>query len=184
MSKRVKALLDTTVFCGAILTNGPNASILRLARDKSTFIPIISDVCMLEFYRNASNGISDVAFSDREIQQFVHKVVEPLDETHSPNGGIVQSLYGRYPILTILKDGLPLSNALSELPLSTEQAMQIIQDANLQVPLSQYDSNDFHVWATALQHDCDYIVTSNVNRFPATLGRTTRIKPGQFLALF
>ncbi|WP_157185143.1 PIN domain-containing protein [Paenisporosarcina sp. TG20] len=50
-----KALIDTTVLCGAILTDGVNRNLLKVAR-LGVYQPIISNVCLLEFVRNASKG--------------------------------------------------------------------------------------------------------------------------------
>lgn len=50
-----KAMLDTTVLCGALLTNGVNYKLLREA-NLGSYQPVISNVCLLEFIRNAANG--------------------------------------------------------------------------------------------------------------------------------
>nr|WP_308462044.1 PIN domain-containing protein [Planococcus sp. CP5-4] len=47
-------------------------------------------------------------------------------------------------------------------------------------PLSKFDQDDFHVWVTALQENCNFILTSNHRRFPAEIGETKRIHPVRF----
>ena len=37
-----------------------------------------------------------------------------------------------------------------------------------------------HVWVTAINEDCKYIVTSNTKRFPQKIGNIDVKKPGEF----
>lgn len=62
-SSSQRVFLDTTVLCGAIRADGLNRQILRLARASVYFTPVISRVCLFEFYRNATNGLGGVKYS-------------------------------------------------------------------------------------------------------------------------
>lgn len=53
-----KALLDTTILCGALLTNGVNRQLLRSAQ-LGSYQAVISNVCLLEFLRNAAEGMGN-----------------------------------------------------------------------------------------------------------------------------
>ncbi|UTR10170.1 PIN domain-containing protein [Evansella sp. LMS18] len=50
----------------------------------------------------------------------------------------------------------------------------------MSIPLKRFDQEDFHVWSTAIQQECNYIITSNTRRFPAAIGRIERIHPTDF----
>ena len=49
-------------------------------------------------------------------------------------------------------------------------------------PLSNFDQDDVHVWVTAIQENCDIILTSNIKRFPSEIGTIHRIDPRVFYA--
>lgn len=75
-----KALLDTTVLCGALLTNGVNRQILYSAQ-LGSYQPVISNVCLLEFIRNAAEGIGNrnkkKVFDWETIDSFLNQFVFP-----------------------------------------------------------------------------------------------------------
>mgnify|MGYP002347280239 CR=1 FL=1 len=50
----------------------------------------------------------------------------------------------------------------------------------LSEPLHKFDQDDFHVWVTAIQTHCNYIVTANTKRFPKRIGLIERIHPKDF----
>ncbi|MFS8652895.1 MAG: hypothetical protein FWJ66_13460 [Caldibacillus sp.] len=80
---------------------------------------------------------------------------------------------------------MKIGQALVEISgITTEEAVRIVEDAGLQDPLSKYDEQDVHVWVTAIQQKCEYIVTNNTKRFPDSIGNIKRIKPGTFYNLF
>lgn len=53
----------------------------------------------------------------------------------------------------------------------------------MQEPLREFDEQDVHVWVTAIQENCSFIVTNNTKRFPKSIGDIQRIKPGDFYHL-
>ncbi|CAM3246604.1 hypothetical protein JOC27_002377 [Sporolactobacillus spathodeae] len=55
---------------------------------------------------------------------------------------------------------------------------------NLSQPFSDFDQNDFHVWLSAIREECQYILTSNENRFPQKIGIIERIHPKIFFRLW
>ncbi|WP_156942528.1 hypothetical protein [Alkalihalobacterium bogoriense] len=46
--------------------------------------------------------------------------------------------------------------------------------------LLRFDRDDFRVWLTPIQEECDYILTSNHRRFPSEIGSIKRIHPSDF----
>jgi hypothetical protein len=48
-----RALFETTVLCGAILTDGINRRLLTLAAQTVDYRVVLSRVCLLEFYYHA-----------------------------------------------------------------------------------------------------------------------------------
>lgn len=58
-----KVFLDTTVLFGALRTDGINRSLLEIAKGSTFFVPVLSKVCLLEFYRKALDGLGGRVFS-------------------------------------------------------------------------------------------------------------------------
>ncbi|HEU5138458.1 MAG TPA: PIN domain-containing protein [Bacillales bacterium] len=176
-----KVFLDTTVLCGALRKpEGLQSDLLEFAGTSVILQPIISQVCLLEFYRNALNGLGNLIYSDQEIRLFLNEYIDPILDGVSP----VNSVVGRYSIETILRENRPIGEVLIELSgCTSEQARQIVEQQEMSEPLHQFDQNDFHVWVTAIQADCRYIVTSNTHRFPAKIGSIERIHPLDFYKL-
>lgn len=173
-----RALLDTTVICGAMCTNGINMRLLRLAVSDA-FQPVLSKVSLFEVYNVALNrGIRGRVYTVSELERFLSKYVNPLLEDHAP----VNTAVGRYHVLTRLHEHRPIGQLLAELSgCSQENAEHIIRTAGMEEPLTQYDPDDMHVWLAAIQQQCDYIVTSNTRRFPSRIGSVRRIHPQEFL---
>ncbi|UOE94106.1 PIN domain-containing protein [Alkalihalobacillus sp. LMS39] len=63
---------------------------------------------------------------------------------------------------------------------SNQTAEEISSSLEMSEPLSRFDQDDFHVWITAIQEECDYILTSNHRRFPSEIGSIKRIHPSDF----
>lgn len=178
-----KVFLDTTVLCGAIRQNGVNRKLLQLARLPQLYKPVISRVCLFEFVRNATNGLGRgdkmVTYEEDEIKGFLDKFLNPIFEHYSELP--VNSIVGRYNVETIVRENRPIGEVLTELSdCPDETAKQIAATQEMGEPLHRFDQDDFHVWVTAIQQECDYIATTNSRRFPAEIGGIKRIHPGVF----
>jgi len=177
--------LDTTVICGAIRKDGVNRKIIQTARLPFLYQPVLSRVCLFEFLRNATDGIGTgermVKYETWEIHTFLDDFVYPILEHYGDLP--VNSVVGRYSIETRIRDNLPIGEVLIELTgLSNEDAekLAIEQSKEMKEPLKNFDQEDFHVWATAIQQECEYIITTNTRRFPSEIGRIKRIHPVEF----
>lgn len=167
---------------GSLLKDGLQRQLLRFAGSGTLFTPLISKVCLLEFYTKAFDGIGPKkrAFTYEEIEFFLNKYLVPILSVHPP----VNSVVGRYSIETVLRENRPIGEVLVELSGCTiEKARAIVKQQEMSEPLHQFDQNDFHVWVTAIQTDCRYIVTSNNRRFPERMGSIERIHPLDFYNL-
>lgn len=178
-----KVFLDTTVLCGAIRKNGVNRKILRAAQFPYFYRPVISRVCLFEFVRNASNGLGKgdymVKYKIREIEFFLNEFISPITVYYSDLP--VNSIVGRYSVETIIRENRPIGTVLTELSgCSDEMAEQIASSSEMSEPLYRFDQDDFHVWVTAIQEKCDFIVTANSRRFPSKIGNIERIHPADF----
>lgn len=174
-----RAFLDTTVLCGALRTDGLNRHLLRLARASVYYKPVISKVCLLEMYNVAINrGLQGVTYTPEELDDFMDHIVYPLlDEQNAVNSRV-----GRYSFLSRLHANRPIGEVLVELTGRThEEATKIIETHGMEEPLGKYDPDDMHVWLAAIDERCDYIITSNKNRFPEKIGLIRRIHPREFL---
>ncbi|WP_404459823.1 PIN domain-containing protein [Sutcliffiella horikoshii] len=182
-----KAMLDTTVLCGALLTDGANRSLLRIAR-LGIYQPVISNVCLLEFLHNASKGLGKGSkkkvFDWNTIDTFLNFFVFPsLLGKEVTNSVVSRNSYEVIKLLT-LKPHHSLGDAILQImSLSEAQLKELIIEKDMQLPLEDYDINDFHVWSTAIENNCDYIITSNTKRFPKKVGPITRIHPIEFLRI-
>ncbi|WP_100012405.1 PIN domain-containing protein [Lentibacillus sediminis] len=175
--------IDTTVLCGALRKNGINRKILKAARKPYLFHPVVSTVCLFEFVRNASQGLgrgkSLLKYNHQEIEAFLNKFVYPILEYYQ--GLPANSKIGRYNVETILREHRPIGEVLIELSgCDNEMAQQIASTQEMEEPLYHFDQDDFHVWITAIQEDCDYILTTNDRRFPSSIGLIQRIHPRDF----
>jgi hypothetical protein len=174
-----KVFIDTTLLCAA-LRGGPDSfsrKLLRLAR-AHFYKPIISNVCLFEFYRQASTGLKNVQYSYVEIELFLTEFVYPLlgDE------GAINSLCGRYDFEVVLESNRPIGEMLVKFSgCSTEEAKAILVQGPMKELLHKYDENDFHVWITAIKSQANVILTSNTNRFPKQIGNMNSIHPKIFL---
>ncbi|KQU24048.1 hypothetical protein ASG65_19120 [Bacillus sp. Leaf13] len=180
-----KAMIDTTVLCGALLTNGVNRQLLKVAR-LGVYQPIISNVCLLEFVRNASKGLGSKkkkkVFDWETIDLFLDQFVFPaLQGQEVTNSVVSRSSYKVIKMLT-KSSSISIGDALLEIAAcSDEQAKAIIEQHSMKLPLEQFDIHDFHVWTTAIETECNYIVTRNTNRFPDQIGSIIRIDPVEFI---
>ena len=149
-----KALLDTTVLCGAFLTEGVNSQILLAAR-LGFFQPVISNVCLLEFIRNAAEGMGNKkkkkAFDWETIDSFLNQIVFPaLQNEEVTNSVVSRNSYEVIKMLTKVPS-ISIGDALIKISsCTTDQAQEIIRQYDMQLPLERFDIQDFHVWTTAI----------------------------------
>lgn len=172
------ALLDTTVLCGAIRNDGINRRLLMLGATNRSFQPVLSRVCLMEFYQKALyDGIAGVIYPLHVVDQFLDQFVYPILE-QSP---AVNSQVGRHHWEIVKRQHTDVGQALAELSgFTAEQVVELAEQMGMGNVLSYYDLQDVHVWVTALRHHCHYIVTSNTKRFPQRIGTIIRIRPGEF----
>ncbi|MCO7175414.1 PIN domain-containing protein [Sporolactobacillus kofuensis] len=178
-----KVFIDTTVLCGALRVDGTNRKILKAARYPNFFQPIVSRVCLFEFMRHALEGLGDgmnkVIYTPAEVEEFLRLFLYPILEYYM--GLPVNSLVGRYSIETIIRENRPIGEVLVELSnCNADQAKKIVSSQEMTQPLSAFDQDDFHVWVTAIQEKCQYILTTNHKRFPEQIGDIKRIHPSDF----
>jgi len=171
-------LFDTTVLCGGIRTNGINRQLLTLATQETDFRPVLSRVCLMEFYKKAiHDGISGTVYPEPMVHQFLDYFVYPVLENHPA----VNSSVGRHHWEIVRRNEMKIGQALAEISgCSTEDAVALAEEQGLQKPLRYYDEQDVHVWVTAIRQNCTYIISNNTKRFPETIGSIKRIKPGEF----
>ncbi|TXK89723.1 PIN domain-containing protein, partial [Parageobacillus sp. SY1] len=157
--------------------------ILKAARFPHLFQSIVSRVCLFEFIRNASQGLGKgdkrVVYNQQEIEAFLNEFLDPIFQyyTNLP----VNSLVGRYSVETVIRENRPIGEVLVELSgCDHETAKQIVSSQEMSEPLYRFDQEDFHVWITAIQEECNYILTTNHRRFPAQIGPIKRIHPSDF----
>ncbi|MBY0145161.1 PIN domain-containing protein [Neobacillus niacini] len=180
-----KALLDTTVLCGALLTNGVNRQILYSAQ-LGFYQPVISNVCLLEFIRNAAEGIGNrkkkKVFDWETIDSFLNQFVFPaLQDEEVTNSVVSRNSYEVIKMLTKMSS-ISIGDALLKISsCTTDQAQVIVHQYDMQLPLELFDIQDFHVWTTAIETRCNYIVTRNTKRFPSRIGSIVRIDPIDFI---
>jgi hypothetical protein len=179
-----KALLDTTVLCGAFLTDGVNNQILHAAR-LGFYQPVISNVCLMEFVRNAAKGMGNKkkkVFDWETIDSFLNQFVFPaLQNEEVTNSVVSRDSYEVIKMLTKVPS-ISIGDALLKISsCTTDQAQEIIRQYDMQPPLERFDIQDFHVWTTAIETQCHYIVTRNTKRFPSRIGSIVRIDPIDFI---
>ncbi|MBL4952044.1 PIN domain-containing protein [Neobacillus sp. YIM B02564] len=179
-----KVLIDTTVLCGAIRMSGVNRTILQSAQLKGLFQPVFSKVGLFEFlYKTTVDGLGrgnkKVIYEWGEAEEFLDLFVYPLLKQYSTIP--VNSIVGRYTVEAYIKGHRPIGEVLVELSgCDEETARKIVANQEMKEPLQHFDPKDFYVWVTAIQEECDYILTSNHRRFPSEIGPIKRIHPSDF----
>ena len=173
--------LTLLFFVGAIRSNGINRQLLRMAFQTIDYKVVLSKVCLLEFMKNATyEGIGGTTYLIEMVEGFLDSFVYPILE----NTPAVNSAIGRYHWEIIRRREMQIGQALAEISgISTEEAIRLAEAKGMQEPLREFDEQDVHIWVTAIQENCSFIVTNNTKRFPKTIGETQRIKPGDFYNL-
>lgn len=171
-------LFDTTILCGAIRTNGINRQLLKMASQTLDYRVVLSKVCLLEFLKKATyDGIGGSLYPIDIVEEFLSFFVYPILK----NNPAVNSAVGRHHWEIARRKEMQIGQALAEISgISTIKAILLAESKGMQEPLREFDEQDVHVWVTAIQEKCSFIVTSNTKRFPKTIGEIKRIKPGDF----
>ncbi len=132
--------------------------------------PIITEEIIIEWVRNCYQGIGKVVYDQEDIEAFC-QLLEPL----MSSGAVAD---------------VDLSRSMSPLyPIAEQSGMRLIQHPvgysrtithmvnNRTLALTDID--DFHVVATAIQYQCDYLCTYNLRDLPDGLqiGSVTVIRP-------
>lgn len=135
----------------------------------------------MKFYKKALfDGLAGNVYEESEVQRFLDFFVYPILE----NKEAVNSRVGRYHLEIVKREGMPIGQALAEISgLATNEAVRLAEDQGLQQPLRDYDQQDVHVWVTAIQERCTYMISRNIKRFPERIGKISRIRPGDFYHL-
>ncbi|WP_245833049.1 PIN domain-containing protein [Oceanobacillus timonensis] len=116
-----------------------------------------------------------------EIERFICDFIYPILDIYEKLP--VNSIVGRYSIETRLRENQPIGKVLMELTsLNHEEAkkLAIHQTGKMKIPLNYYNQEDFHVWAAAIQQNCQYIITTNTRRFPSQIGKIKCLHPAVF----
>lgn len=185
LSTSPKALIDTTVLIKSLLGAGINRELLMMARTSVFFEPVISNVCLLEFVRNASMGLSTSQklhrdpYTWEEIQLFLDYFIYPVVGDTGP----VNSAFSREnaEVIERFTKVATLREVLEDLTsITNDETQTLIESQDIDERLEKFDLQDFHVWATAIETGCDYIVTDNHKHFPARIGSIQRVTPKEF----
>ena len=185
LSTSPKALIDTTVLIKSLLGAGINRELLMMARTTVFFEPVISNVCLLEFVRNASKGLSTSQkfhrdpYTWEEIQHFLDYFIYPIVGDKGP----VNSAFSREnaEVIERFTKVATLREVLDDLTsLTDDETQTLIENQEIDESLEKFDLQDFHVWTTAIETGCQYIITDNRKHFPAQIGSIQRITPKEF----
>lgn len=150
-------LFDTTVFCGALVKpTGGNMRCLLLA-NLGAFVPIVSQVVLAEFVRQAvvkglGSGARRRLYTFDEVERFLTALVPLLDRAE-PVG-----LRDAYPLILRNREASLRQIAAAV----TARWPENLPAEALQIPVSQTDPKDWHLVVAFLEHRPDIIVTSNV----------------------
>jgi predicted nucleic acid-binding protein len=177
MNDKLRVVLDTTVFCGALVNpDGGNMQCLLLANGPF-FDPVIAQTVLAEFVhvatvRGIRSGRNRRIYTYDEIQRFLESVT-PLLERAVPVGlrDILPHVM-RWPYL-------PLSHAFQNLVARWPAGEAATFDPSIRV--STIDLKDAHVILAAVEHRAEIIVTSNTKDFQLPAAPWRVETPREFL---
>ncbi|WP_187444842.1 PIN domain-containing protein [Rossellomorea vietnamensis] len=139
-------------------------------------------MCLLEFVKNASNGFGSKnkkkIFDWKTIDSFLDLFVFPALQGQDVTNSVVSR--NSYHVIKMLtkKSSISIGEALLEVAACSKA---IAKQHEMKLPLEKFDIHDFHVWSTAVETECNYIVTKNTRRFPPQIGLIIRIDPAAFI---
>jgi predicted nucleic acid-binding protein len=171
------ALLDTTVFCGALVKpDGINMKLLKLGATP-LYRPIISQSVIAEFIHKAccdgiGRGPSYRVYSPESIALFLDAFSALLDHQQAVlvnhTYKFVSTFPGNTPLWVVISkfaDYWPVEAQLSE---------------KLRIPIKETDLGDFHLFLSAIQSNPDVIVSSNKKDLQVLQDFCTIMTPGEF----
>ncbi|SDI00034.1 PIN domain-containing protein [Desulfosporosinus hippei] len=170
-----RVLFDTTILCGALLTRGINYKLLELAQVPTLFQPVITEVVVCEFIANCRRGMRGTIYSEKEIDQFFEGFSPLLNFEN-----IERIQVGRQLWVDVTKSNQPIGHFLYHLfQLRTGQRKDALLTTldNEGKQLKDIDPFDIHVMFGALEHDCNILLTSNVDDFPKVFGNVEVVRP-------
>ena len=173
-----RVLFDTTVLCGALLTRGINYKLLELAQIPTLFEPVITEVVVCEFIANCRRGMRGAIYSEEEINLFFEGFAPLLNFEN-----IKRIQVGRQLWIDVTKTKQPIGQFLYDLfQLRTgkrkEELLTTLKNEGKR--LKDIDPCDIHVMFGALEHDCNILLTANVDDFPKVFGDVEVVRPGAY----
>lgn len=178
MTKPPNALLDTTVFCGALVKPaGINMRLLKLGATP-LFRPVISQAVIAEFIHKAccdgiGKGKTKRIYTPEEIGLFLQAFSAILE----PEQAV--TIQQTYQFVSTFPGDTPLWVVLSKFanfwPLTTDLSTKLNR------PINQTDLGDFHILLAAVQTHPDVVVTSNIADIEVLKTFCEVMTPGFFL---
>ncbi|HHU83472.1 MAG TPA: hypothetical protein GXZ26_10770 [Firmicutes bacterium] len=173
-----RALLDTTVFCGALVkSDGYNMRLLELG-STPLYRPIIIQSVIAEFIHKAvTDGIGKGSrkrhYTSEEIQVFLMKFGDILDPREAEDIGATYNYVSTFPantplwvVLSKLADAWPVNSDISK---------------KLNRPIRETDLGDIHIALGVLKCCPDVLVTSNIKDLAYLNSFCQVMKPSEFL---
>jgi predicted nucleic acid-binding protein len=176
--KQPTALLDTTVFCGALVKPaGNNMRLLKLGATHF-YQPIISQAVIAEFIHKAcSDGIgkgpAKRIYTPEEIELFLESFADIIDPKQS------LAIKQTYKFVSTFPGDTPTWVVISKFtnlwPVDTKLSEKLNQ------PINQTDLGDLHVILAAIQSHPDVVVSSNIADLELLNDFCPVMTPGEFL---
>lgn len=171
-------LLDTTVFCGALVKeDGGNATILRLA-NIPLFVPVISQAVIAEFIHAAiTTGLGNRRYTPEEVAAFLDALGPLLDPAQSSVISVTYKQVVAFPPTT------PLASVLLTVVdrWSLDTRLLTLKDRLGSRTISQFDVGDLHVAAAVVEYGADILITSNVSDLSPLRALCNVLHPREFL---
>lgn len=156
--ERLTALLDTTVFCGALVKpDGMNMKLLKLGATP-LYRPVISQSVIAEFIHKAccdgiGKGSSQRIYTPESIALFLESFSALLD--HQQAILVNQT----YKFVSTFPGNTPLWVVISKFASYWPDNAQLSK--KLKTPINETDLGDFHLFLSAIHSNPDVIVSSN-----------------------
>lgn len=175
--KQPSALLDTTVFCGALVKpDGLNMKLLKLGATP-LYKPLISQTVIAEFIHKACcDGFgkrNKRIYSPEEISSFLYAFSEILD----PNQSLL--INQTYKFVSTFPGDTPLWVVISKFANVWPDMKNL--SAKLKTTLQETDLGDFHIMLAAVQANPDIVVSSNIEDLKPLAEFCMVMTPSQFL---
>jgi predicted nucleic acid-binding protein len=171
-------LLDTTVFCGALVKpTGINMRLLKLGATP-LYKPIISQAVIAEFIHKAcSDGIGKGSarriYTPEEIAMFLEAFSSIVDQKQA------LAINQTYKFVSTFPGDTPTWVVISKF--ASLWPVDAILSEKLARPINQTDLGDFHVILAAIQVRPDVVVSSNIADLELLKNFCSVMTPGKFL---